>query len=505
MVLFFRIYQIDMVPPEMVSDHAEKYLDVDDILSGNTRIFFPRNGGREALQFYLLAALVRYFGAAPNHLTLKISTVLVGLLALPYVYLLGKEIGNRRVALFAFTFAGIAYWTNVVGRAGMRLPFYMFFSVAILYHLLRAIRHADRNHFLLAGIFLGLGFYGYSADRLLPLVVIAGIGLYLIHRQSRGFRVQTIWQTILLALMALVVFLPLLSYILYDPTGFSGRMLSRLSGTEQALQGPAALIFLDNFWRALRMFSVSAGVVWGVSIPNYPALGVVTGGLFYLGLAMLLVRYIRKLHWLDLFLILSIPLLMLPSILALAFPSENPNLYRTGGAMVPVFILVGIAADSLMSSLEQAVKRPWGTRLAWGLVVLLLGWAAIQEYDLVFDKYYQNYRQSAWNYSEMGGVIKSFSESSGSPETAWVMGYPHWADTRLVAIEAGYPERDYAMFIDGLESTTQDPQPKLFLVHLDDNEAIRALKKVYPLGWVQTYESSVENRDFLMYFTPPAE
>ena len=146
-----------------------------------------------------------------------------------------------------------------------------------------------------------------------------------------------------------------------------------------------------------------------------------------------------------------------------------------------------------------------GGIVAVGLVVLLLGWAAIQEYDLVFDKYYQNYRQSAWNYSEMGGVIKSFSESSGSPETAWVMGYPHWADTRLVAIEAGYPERDYATFIDGLESTAQDPQPKLFLVHLDDNEAIRALKEVFPLGWVQTYESSVENRDFLMYFTQPVE
>ena len=468
-------------------------------------IFFPRNGGREAMQFYLLAALVRFFNAPTTFLTLKISTVIIGLLALPYVYFLGKETGNRRVALIAFAFAGIAYWTNVVARAGMRLPFYMLFSAAILYHLLRGIRSADRNQFLLAGIFLGLGFYGYSADRTLPVVVVAAVGLYLIHRQSKGYRKQTIWQSVLLAFLAFVVFLPLLRYIIYDPTGFSERMISRMSGTEQALAGPAYLIFIDNLWRALRMFSWTAGVVWGVSIPNYPALGVVAGGMLYLGLAMALIRYLREQNWLDLFLILSIPLLMLPSILSLAFPAENPNLYRTGGAMVPVFLLVGIALDSIMRSLENRRKRPRGTRLAWALLIVLFGLAALQNYDLVFDKYYRQYRQSAWNYSEMGAVIRTFSETIGSPETAWVMGYPHWADTRLVAIEAGYPERDYAMFVEDLETTLSEPGPKLFLVNPQDQPAKRALQESYPHGWIQTYASNVENRDFLLFFAPPQE
>jgi len=426
-------------------------------------------------------------------------------MALPYVYLLGKEISNRRVALIAFTFAGFAYWTNVVARAGMRLPFYMFFSAALIYHLLRGLHRGDRNHFIMAGIFLGLSFYGYSADRVLPLLVIVAIGLFIVHRQSRGFRKQTAWQTIVLALFAFIVFLPLFHYILYDPTGFSQRMMSRMSGTEQPLPGPAFLIFLDNLWQALRMFSWSGGVVWGVSIPNNPILGTVTGGIFYLGVALVLLRYLRNQNWMDIFLILAIPVLMLPSIMALAFPSENPSLYRTGGAMVPVFLLIGIALDSIMTTFEHSLRRPWGRALAWGTLAVLTLLAARQDYQWVFDKYYQQYRQSAWNYSEMGDVIQSFSRTIGSPDTAWVMGYPHWADTRLVAIEAGYPQRDYAMFVDGLENTITDRRPKLFLLNPQDQEAKEALPRFYPDGWFRTYESSVDYKDFVLFFAPPSE
>jgi len=45
------------VPGEMFSDHAEKLLDVGDVLNGKLSIFFPRNSGREAIQMYLTAAV----------------------------------------------------------------------------------------------------------------------------------------------------------------------------------------------------------------------------------------------------------------------------------------------------------------------------------------------------------------------------------------------------------------------------------------------------------------
>ena len=108
LVVFFRLYQIDTVPPEPFSDHAEKILDVYEVSQGQTRIFFPRNTGREAFQMYWTLLVSRIFGTGLSFISLKIGTVLLGLFTLPYMFLLGKEIGGKRVGLFAFFFAGIA-------------------------------------------------------------------------------------------------------------------------------------------------------------------------------------------------------------------------------------------------------------------------------------------------------------------------------------------------------------------------------------------------------------
>jgi hypothetical protein len=366
----------------------------------------------------------------------------------------------------------------------------------------RGLRRRSPADLLLCGVFVGLSLYGYSADRILPLLVIVGLGLYLLHGQARGGRVETIWWTAALVLLALIVFLPLLRYILFDPQGFAARMTSRMGGSEIPLPGPVLQIFLSNVWNALRMFSWGAGVVWAVSIPDYPALGVVEGGLFYLGAGLVLLRYLRRRDWSDLFLLLTIPLLLLPSIMALAFPNENPNLYRTGGAIVPVFLLIALALDGLIAAFERQ-PRPSARLVGWGMGLALISLSAVQSYSLVFDKYDAQYRLSAWNTSEMGTVIRDYADTFGTPDTTWVMGYPYWVDTRLVALNAGFPNRDYALFVDGLAATETIPGPKLFILNPLDNEAVIALRSRYPNGWLQTYRSAYETKDFLMYFTPP--
>ena len=99
--VFFRMYQLNAIPNEMISDHAEKLLDINDVLHGQTSIFFTRNTGREAFQFYLTVLVIKLFGTGVSFLSLKIGTGLMGLVTLIYVYRLGKELGNRWVGLLA--------------------------------------------------------------------------------------------------------------------------------------------------------------------------------------------------------------------------------------------------------------------------------------------------------------------------------------------------------------------------------------------------------------------
>jgi hypothetical protein len=250
------------------------------------------------------------------------------------------------------------------------------------------------------------------------------------------------------------------------------------------------------------MFGWDNGEVWPISIPHRPALDVVTAVFFHLGALLMILRYLRQRHWMDLFTLASIPMLMMPSILSLSFPGENPSLNRSAAAIVPVFLIVALAFDGFLTALESVSAAILNKRFAWAMGVFLLACASLQNYDLVFNQYKKQYDLFSWNTTEMGQVVHDFIELTGSPDTAWLVGYPYWVDSRLVMINAGYPLRDNAIWPENFPGTLDDPRPKLFLVNISDLAAINALQSMYPDGWLMEYESKYENKNFMLFFVP---
>ena len=254
------------------------------------------------------------------------------------------------------------------------------------------------------------------------------------------------------------------------------------------------------------MFNFDDGEIWVNSLPHRPALDVISAALFAIGLVLLLVRYIRNRHWLDMFLLVSIPLLQLPSTLSLAFPGENPALNRSGGAYIPAFIVGALALDGLLTSFGRGKMR---SVLVWGLAGLLLCISAFQNYDLVFNQFYNSFRQGAWNSSDMGQVIKEFQQNYGETDTVWIVPFPYWVDTRLPAVWAGIPNRDMAMWRDNLPSTVAVNGPKEFLVKANvqdpngnDQETLDVLRSLYPDGQLRMFNSDVPGHDFWIFFVP---
>jgi hypothetical protein len=310
----------------------------------------------------------------------------------------------------------------------------------------------------------------------------------------------------MLALVSMFVFLPLLRYWLENPASFGFRAFTRLGGVEQPLPGPAYQIFISNVWNALRMFNYDDGEIWVHSVPHRPALDVISAALFLIGVALILVRYIRNRHWLDLFLLVSVPLLLMPSILSLAFPGENPALNRAGGAYIPAFIIAAMALDGLLTSFGRGGMRSVFT---WGLAGVLFCFSALQNYDLVFNQYYTSFRNGSWNSSDMGRVIEQFEQANGSTENVWIVPFPHWVDTRLPAVWAGIPNRDLAVWRENLPDTVEFAGPKLFMVKADlehpeanDEETLDALEELYPNGQLRMFDSDVPGHDFWIYSVP---
>ena len=501
--IYFRFHEWHIVPNAMVSDHTEKLLDVVDVLNGRFSIFFPRNTGREALQFYMAAATERLLGTGISFETLKFGTIIAGIITLPYIYLFARETAGKEVGLAAMGLAGIAYWPNVISRVGLRFPLYPLFAAPALYYLVRGLRRKERNDFILCGLFVGLGLHGYSPARVIPIAVAAGVIIYILHRQAKGTRWAAVTWLIAAGFTALLVFVPLLRIFVAQPDAILFRMATRMGDAERPLPGSALGIFLKNVWDGLLMFSWDDGEIWVNSIPHRPAFDWITAGLFNLGIVTLAVRYIRKRSWLDLFILLSIPILQLPSTLSLAFPGENPATNRASGAIVPAFTAAGMGLMAIYSW----IQKQWKTRrAAWSgaaIVTILFFGAAGLNYKLVFTDYADLFRRSAWNTQDAGRIIRGFAESIGDYESAYIMAYPYWMDTRLVGIEAGKPTRDYALWPDQLDSILPITTPHLFLLNPQDEESLSRLEELFPQGELTIFDSELEGKDILIYFTLP--
>jgi hypothetical protein len=503
LVVFFRFYRLNEVPIEMISDQAEKLLDINDVLAGNFWTFFPRNTGREAFQMYLSAAVAIIFGTGISFLTLKIGTAILGVFTAVYMYFLGKEMGNRWVGLFAFILCGIGYWPNVISRIGLRFTLYAAFTAPALYYFLKGIRRKRWSDLVLAGIFTGIGLQGYSPFRVIPVLLFIGVVLYLLHSKIQQNQKFVVLGLVIAGFAALVFFLPLARYILDQPEMFAYRALTRAGSLERPLPGPAGEIFLNNFWQAITMPFYQNGTIWVHSVPLRPALDIVSAAFLLIGLVVCIFRYIHQRDWRIPFIIFSVPFLMLPSILSLAFPDENPCLNRTSGALVPIFLISALGLEAILKNLRGG-GAGWHGRIQAGIVGgALLVVSMTQNYDLVFRQYDKNYINNSLNTSQIGKVIRDFADLYGDPNSAYVVGYPYWVDTRLVGMNAGYPTKDYAIWGDQFPETVDNKRAKLFILNPEDTRDLDALRNLYPDYYETEYKGWVPSKNFIVFLVPP--
>lgn len=502
---FFRLHNLGTVPGEMTSDHVEKLLDVARIAAGKSSpIFLPTNGGRESMFFFMCAALVHWLGFGLTHYTLKLVAAVCGVLVIPFAYLLAAELTqDKRLALLAAVLLAVGWWPVVIARNGLRFPLAPLFTAVTLWLVVRGLRRNSSNELLLGGVALGLGFYGYSAFRLVPLAVAAVYLLSWQHQQKSGISISA---TIAVAMASifLIGLVPMVRYAVDDPAAFWHRIITRMGQAEAGYTDSVWIVFLLNAWNAARMFSWTADTAWLVSPVGQPVLDWVCGALFHLGVVGFAVRYVRTREWQYLAVLFCMPILMLPSVLALAFPVENPSLTRSSCALPLVFLLAAFPLRALWqpaansrSSLQAAF---WRTTAVCSLVTV----SALVNYRIIFTDYAALYQLSAQNTSEIGAVVRGYATSIGDWDTVWVRAYPYWVDTRAVGIAAGRFGWDNVILGEAqqrLEELASEPRAKLFIFNQSDGEFKSQLQSIFPRGVERRHQSLVvADKDFNSYF-----
>src|SRR3989338_235803 len=308
LAIFLRLWQIDSVPPGLYPDIAINGHDaLDTLATGQFKVFYPENNGREGLFIWLIALSFKIFG--PAVWSLRLVSAVFGLFPVWGLYLLTRRVFNKKIARRSSFFLAVSFWHINFSRLGFRailVPFFLVWSFYFLFRGIAEIRtcaklcvpHLNVGHrvshmshiipFILAGLFFGLGFYTYIAFRAAVLILGAVFLLEVLTywRKNKPFswRLSNLWQKVYLKdgwwkwdimfLTIVLVILPLAGYFYQHPQDFIGRSagVSVFNAPRPWLElGKSVLLTLGMFnfkgdlnWR--HNFSGSPMLVWPVGL-----------------------------------------------------------------------------------------------------------------------------------------------------------------------------------------------------------------------------------------------
>jgi hypothetical protein len=382
---------------------------------GGPVLFFPTNGGREALLIYLLVPFIWLFGTTPFAFRLQLAVIsllnVVCLFAFLYdlrsmprsgvftIYATHNRaqlpLGTQHIsrlwfATLASLTLAISSWHIGISRGDQRPLTAPLLAVLVFWFFLKGWTTSQQRWFLLSGLFLGLGFHTYSAARLLPLILILAWlpEIFLRNTQYAPERslplgrptphasvLSSPWgrftlhasRFTLLLLPALLVAAPMLWYFAMHPAQFSARAASVMVWSY--LDTPADILaeLGRNLLRVLGFFCCigSPNAIFG--LPGYPGLSPLLAPFLLLGLIIALK------NWRDLFFRLVALWWLVgisPSIIAI----EAPH---------PLRMIVALPATAILVALGLV----WASRFTFYVLGRSLSLERTSHYALRFTLY----------------------------------------------------------------------------------------------------------------------
>lgn len=376
-----RFVDLGTNPGGLYPDEAMEALSAHRLLTepGYHPIFFADGGGREALFAYLVAGAFRLFGEST--LTLRATAALLGVAAIPAIWLLGRRFGEL-TGLVAAGWAAGSLWLVAISRDGFRNVLVPVLGALALAALLWWLDRPSPRRAIVAGSLGAIAtLYTYQPLKLLPILVLAW--LLWLARADRATYLRLRSSLLPLVLAFLVVAAPMLVVAVTDPGAYFGRALgvTVASTTEQSGTG-----LVEHWLRTLGMFAMSGDPNARHDVNALPLLG---WPVFLLALAGLVRLWRRRRDAAHALILLSLPIFLLPPLIATE--GGAPHFLRSLGLAAPLAVTVGIGATDIV----DWVARRWGGRLriiaagglAAGLLALAVGSGVAYLSRPVADRY----------------------------------------------------------------------------------------------------------------------
>jgi len=345
-----RLVALGDVPPGPGYDELENARLSERVLAGEWAIYFPENFGQESLYPTLAALAVRLMGWSV--FALRLPGALAGVLSVLALYLAGRRLADRRVALLAAAFQAVSFWPLIETRMALEMSLLPPLAGLAMLFLVRGLDRQAKPRwralldFALAGLFLGGHVYAYTAGRVMPLLLPALL-VYLLLLDRRTLRRH--WSGLLLLwLVTLLVVAPLVLFLRAHPE--AEERVDQLSGPLAALRQGDLCPVLEITVGTLGMFTLRGEPQWLYNIADRSVFDPITSLFFYAGLVLCVAR-LRD--WRCGVTLLWLLVGLGPAMVSLPPASFNHSL----AAQPAVYLVLALGVDAVWRWLAR--RRAW--------------------------------------------------------------------------------------------------------------------------------------------------
>jgi hypothetical protein len=309
--------------------------------------------GLGTLYIHLLAGLMDVFGA--NTFGLRVAAAIGGTLAVPAVYLLGRELVGHRAGLFAGVLIAVSHFHLHFSRViSVTYVQGTFFNTLALYLLISGLRRESAARLALSGMVMGVYFMIYLDARMMIGVIVLVIAALAIL--ERALIVRNVRRLLLPVLTLVIVAAPMLLWATRHAADFNARFAAAgafetgLLAQRMAETGESALQVIADV-AATTFMTLIAVPVQDFYFTTLSVLSVVSSILFVFGLVYSIV------HWRRVpMLILNLWLWTGVAGISIFTLDEASAGYRLLFVLPAVCVLAGLGLDKLLDALQLPAR-----------------------------------------------------------------------------------------------------------------------------------------------------
>lgn len=298
-----RLIDLEFHPYSFINDEGQMGNGGECILDGSCLNFFSLGWADQSrLAFLPYAISIGLFGKTA--FAVRLVSVVTGTLAVLTVYLLARELFDRKIAWLSAILLAIIPVHIHFSRTGVDNIIDSVTAPLILWLLFRGAKRNSHLSFVLAGIVTGLCLYTYPGSLLAAMLGVGLLG-YIVVR-TRGFFRAHVRDFVVFALAIFVVAFPLIGFYTAHSQFFLSRLKSESIVQEAGIPAQskisglnAAEILTVQFAKSSLVYIIgnAPGNFFNSPDPYLPAAEAV---IFILGMAVML-RHLKDIRYLVIF------------------------------------------------------------------------------------------------------------------------------------------------------------------------------------------------------------